>query len=267
MHRERRIIPLAEHGAHLITGADGRAVVRMRTGRFAVLGDKPVGLEDALSWTSFTEDERDYLARLTAELEARDSADDHARWPRDRRTIGVLGAGRILDELTGILSLWGVHVIRFDADADPPRAATLVLAYADSAAERSAWHRFDDLPGRGVAWLRAYREGECLLIDPLSLSRADATSEQVSRRRVAASLSPLEVDAWQRSTTAPTAPLDTATCALAVARLLQMLLSWAQSSEALPALRRTLWKFVPATGAVTEHTVLAYPEAPRAVTA
>lgn len=267
MDPEQRIIPLADHAAHLITGAAGHAVVRMRTGRFAVLSDTPDGLADALSWSSFDESERQYVDRLTAEITARDRADHEARWPQDRRTICVLGAGSILDELIAILRLWGVHVTRLDADADPPRDAALVLAYAADAAERSRWRRFDELPERGVAWLRAYREGECLFIDPLALSAADATSEQVARRRVAASLAPSEVEAWQRRAAPSPAPVDAATRALAVARLLQILLAWAQRAEALPGLRRTLWKFVPATGVVTEHTVLAYPEAPRSVRA
>lgn len=269
MSRERRAIPLAGHGAHLIASDDGRSVVRMRTGRYAVLSAQPEGLEGALTRAPerAREDQRAYIERLSAELGARDAADDATRWPPHRRSVCLLGEGRVLDDLTIALDAWGIRTTRLGADEAPPRDATLVLAYADHGGERSRWTRFDELPGRGVAWLRVYREGECVLIDPLAVTAGDATSEQVSRRRVAASLVPDEVDAWQRNVADAGTPIDAAASALAVARVLQILLAWAQGSDALESFRRTLWKLVPATGTVTEHTVVAYPEAPRSVLA
>jgi hypothetical protein len=53
--------------------------------------------------------------------------------------------------------------------------------------------------------------------------------------------------------------MDAASVTLVTARVLTMSLAWAQDDEALPRLRTTLWKLVPALGRVTEHPVLAYP--------
>ena len=81
------------------------------------------------------------------------------------------------------------------------------------------------------------------------------------RRRLATSFVPREFDAWQRASAAA-APPCLAARTLTAGRILTVALAWAQGSSALEGYRGTLWKLVPATGAISEHPVLAYDPPP-----
>lgn len=261
MTSEPRILPLPDSGAHLVIGSDGRPRIRLRTGRFALVDAPPAELLDALE--SGTDGEASaWLRRLTHEVQERESVDDLRRWPEDRRDVCLVGAGPFVDELTRVLGAWGARVTVVDAAAEPPGDAAIVVAYADDAHDRRRWAELDLLPQRGVAWLRVHREGENVLIDPLAVDASDPTSVQVATRRVAASSASASAEAWQQTGLPAVAAVDDATRTLALARSLHVILSWAQDGAELDRLRTTLWKLVPATGAVSEHTVLPFPAAP-----
>ncbi|MFF5625558.1 hypothetical protein [Microbacterium sp. LWH10-1.2] len=264
MTAELRIHPLPGTGAHLVSGADGRHRVRLRTGRLTLLDAPPDGLVAAIESAPDGE-AADYLHRLTGEVQTREAEDASRRWPTARRAVCLLGSDPILDDLGGALAAWGAAVTRLGAEEEPPQDAALVIAYADDARGRRRWLRHDQLPRRGVAWLRAHRDGECVLIEPLALDGDDPTSVQVATRRAAASSAPTATEAWHRAAPPASAPVDDATRVLVLGRLLQIAAAWAQDGPSLDRLRTTLWKLVPALGAVTEHTVLAYPAAPERV--
>ncbi|MFV2195021.1 hypothetical protein [Nocardiopsis sp. LOL_012] len=261
----------------LIDGGD-TAVVRTSAGRFLRLQSPPPGLPDALSGGSNAdEDAVAYADRLQAVMAAREDDEASHRWPEARRAVALVGAGPIVDAVAEALSEWRVSVSRYDdvaaliaavdgaeagvADGESTPPWHLVIAYADSPAERGGWDRIDRLPRRGTAWLRAYREGENCFVDPICLTPDDPGSDQVLRRRLAASPTPRETDAWRRAA-APDAPPSPAARTLLVGRLLTVALTWAREDTALEGYRTTLWKLVPASGAVSEHTVLAYDPPP-----
>lgn len=257
-----RILPLPDSGAHLVVGADDRPRVRLRSGRFALVDAPPAELFDALAHGAGPET-AGFLTRLTHEVQEREAADDLRRWPEERREVCLLGTGALVDELERALTAWGARVTVVEATSALPPDAALVVAYADAVHDRRRWGELDLLPQHGVAWLRVHREGESILIDPLALDASDPTSVQVAARRVAASSAPASTAAWQRSGPAAAAPVDDATRMLTVARLLQVIVAWAQRTAELDRLRTTLWKLVPSTGSVSEHTVLPFPAAPR----
>lgn len=262
MTSEPRILPLPDSGAHLVTGADGRPRIRLRTGRFVLLDTPPTDLDAALAGGTDGA-AADYLRRLAAEVQERESADALRRWPTERRAVCLLGSGPLVDDLQRVLTAWGAQITALDADAaEIPDDAALVVAYAEDAHGRRRWAELDRLPPRGVTWLRAYREGECLLIDPLAIDGDDPTSVQVTARRMAASSAPASIEAWQRSAPPADVIIDEAARVLVLARLLHMILTWARGDAELDRLRTTLWKLVQATGSVSEHTVLSFPAAP-----
>ena len=265
MTSEPRILPLPDSGAHLVVGADGRPRIRLRTGRFALVDAPPAELFDGLA-SGVADETSAYHRRLTREVKDREAADALRRWPEERRDVCVLGTGRLVDGLERALASWGARVTVADTAADVPGDAALVVAYAEHAHDRRRWAEYDLLPQRGIAWLRVHREGESVLIDPIGLDASDPTSVHVARRRVAASSAPAATEAWQQAGPAAAAPLDDATTVLVLARLLHVILAWAQDAAAIARLRTTLWKLVPATGSVGEHTVLPFPAAPPRVT-
>ncbi|WP_217178784.1 hypothetical protein [Streptomyces sp. AC495_CC817] len=264
MTSENRILPLPDTGAHLVTGADGRLRVRLRTGRLTLVDASSAELHDALLRGQHAGGS-DVIRRLTAEVCEREAADTARRWPRARRAVCLLGDGPVLDALGDALAAWGAQVTRRPLGAEPSADAELVVAVADDAHGRRDWSAHDELPQRGIAWLRVRIEGECVVIDPLSLTADDATSEQVDARRIAASSAPSAAEEWHRSAPRAGGSPDAATTVLAVARLLHTIVAWAQDDPALDRLRTTLWKLVPATGVITEHTVLPVPAAPARV--
>ncbi|OLT47604.1 hypothetical protein BJF85_15475 [Saccharomonospora sp. CUA-673] len=263
-------------GAHVVTDADGTAVVRTAAGRFLRLQSPPPDLTRILTGESTrpaapAAPDEEYVAALRAEMSSREAADARRRWPAARRTVTLVGSGRVLDDVAEALDEWDVHPRRRTTDsvlqegAEPgTHAAHLVIAYGDSPAERADWPRLDTLPNAGIAWLRAYRDGENCFVDPLCVTPADPGSEQVRRRRLAAALVPGPLRTWQHATV-ETRPMSSGARMLTVGRILTVALAWAQDREAtagdtatVDVYRRTLWKFVPATGVVSEHPVLGY---------
>ncbi|MCY9783921.1 hypothetical protein KIK06_08450 [Nocardiopsis sp. EMB25] len=282
MPPEPSIAPVPGTGAHVIVDGGRTDAVRTSSGRFLRLVSPPPRLLDALGGASGGDGEAaEYAAALRATMSAREEEDAQRRWPGPRREVALVGGGPIVDATADALTDWGAAVTRHTdgaallasvdgtADGDRENGATagsraegawpwgLVVAYADSPAERGGWDRLDALPSQGVAWLRAYREGENGFVDPICLSADDPGSAQVYRRRLAASLVPRELDTWRRAAVAD-APPSPAARMLLTSRLLTLALAWAQDSEALQGYRGTLWKLVPATGTISEHPVLAY---------
>lgn len=264
MTSEPRILPLPDSGAHLVPGTDGRLRIRLRTGRFALIDAPPAELFDAVE-SPVDEHTSPVLVRLTHEVQERETADGLRRWPEDRRDVCLLGAGALVDRLERVLLSWGARVTVLDPASALPGDAALVVSYAEDAHDRRRWSDLDLLPRQGVAWLRVHRDGESILIDPLALDEHDPTSAQVSARRLAASSAPASAEVWQQSGPAAAAPVDEASSVLVLARLLHVILTWARADVDLDRLRTTLWKLVPSTGAISEHTVLSVPAAPRRV--
>mgnify|MGYP001198471805 CR=1 FL=1 len=260
-------------GADALVGPDGTGAVRTSSGRFLRLQNPAPGLVRALTGAP-GEDAEDtdgaaYAQKLAAEMAAREADDAERRWPGERRGIALVGQGAPVDALAEALDGWDLPATRFPDAADLPadRVWDLVVAYADAPRERAGWDALDRLPERGTAWLRAYREGGVCFVDPIAVSTDDPTAEQVRRRRLAASPVPGELDAWQRGAAASSRapePLSPAASVLLTSRMLTVALAWAQQTDTLEGFRGTLFKFVAATGALSEHPVLAY-DAPPAI--
>ncbi|MGW5877227.1 hypothetical protein ACWFMI_11855 [Nocardiopsis terrae] len=269
-------------GAHVIVDSGGAGVVRTSSGRFLRLVSPPPGLLDALGGVSGGDGEASaYAETLRVKMSTLEEEDARRRWPSPQREVALVGGGPPLDAVAEALTGWGAVVTRHtggeallasvDGAADDEHRGSgttgprredawpwgLVVAYADSPAERTGWDRLDELPGRGVAWLRAYREGENCFVDPICLDGDDPGAEQVYRRRLAASFVPRELDTWRHAAVAAEPP-SAAAQVLVTGRLLTLALAWAQGSDALVGYRGTLWKLVAATGTISEHPVLAY---------
>lgn len=259
MHHHRRITPLPSTGAHIVTVAEKAPLLRLRTGDHTAIGSPPPELHDLLDSSSAGAVGSAYRDRLVSEVRERERADGERRWPSARRSIGVVGTGVLADEIVRVLAAWGARVTTGSSVTEWRDSAALVISVSDGAKERCDHAALDDLLATGNARLRVYREGECVFVDPIALEVTDVTARQVSRRRIAASTVPDALDAWQGHGPAADQPVDSASVTLVAARVLTMTLSWARDDEALPRLRTTLWKLVPALGRVTEHPVLAYP--------
>ncbi|MDA2806058.1 hypothetical protein [Nocardiopsis suaedae] len=276
MTTDPRIARVPGSGADALLGRDGSGAVRTSSGRFLRLQNPAPGLIGALTGEPGEDTGGGdgaagaaYAERLAAEMAARETDDAERRWPGGRRDVALVGQGAPVDALAGALAEWGLSAARFPAAADLPadRAWDLVIAYADAPRERAGWDALDGLPERGAAWLRAYREGGVCFVDPIAVSAEDPTAEQVRRRRLAASPVPGDLDAWQRGAAASSdapEPLSSAASTLLAGRMLTVALAWAQRTDALEGYRGTLFKFVSANGALTEHPVLAY-DAPPAI--
>lgn len=265
------VVTLPGTDAQVLSAPDGAIVLRLSCGRFVRAQDPPPDLLDAVADEQPDTDETAaYVQTLRSAIASREAADAESRWPLARRAVTLAGAGTIIDGLADALRGCGADVRRFATahqlleDRDRRRQGTgtddsLVIAYADTPRERAGWERLDELPRSGCAWLRAYREGQLCFVDPLSVSDEDPSSAQVFRRRLAAAPTPDLFMAWHEADAhAHAEPLTASAQALITARVLTVALAWAQEGEAMGGLRSTLWKFVPATGRISEHTVLGY---------
>jgi len=259
MPHHTRIIPVPTTGAHVVAVAEDAPLLRLRTGDHAAIGSPPSELHGVFDSPSPGAAASAYRDRLVREVRDRERADDERRWPSARRRIGVVGTGVLTDEIARALGAWGARVGRGVSGAEARDSLALVISVSDGASERRDHAVLDDLLATGTARLRVYREGECVLVDPLAVDVTDITATQVARRRIAASTVPGALGAWQRHGPVADQPTDSATVSLVTARVLTMALAWAQDDEALPRLCTTLWKLVPALGRVTEHSVLPYP--------
>lgn len=268
MPRESPINRLPETGADVVATAEGAALVRTSAGRFLRAQDPPETLLNMLPETPPSGSEAAlYLNRLSSEIASGEEQDSHARWPRSHRRIALIGSGPVLDELSCALEELGVKIHHFastqglvssiESTFDGTRFS-LMLAYAGSPQEHAEWTPLDVISQSGCAWLRAYREGEVYFVDPLSISPEDASSEQVTRRRLAASQTPGSLSLWRDQAPPPSTPEPATARILVVARLLSIALAWAQGAEEVANYRRTLWKLVSPTGTVSTHTVLGY---------
>lgn len=272
------VLPLPETHAHVLSAPDGSTVLRLSSGRFLRVQAPPPGLLPALADDAQgTHETAEYVQVLRDTITTRETADAETRWPSQRRVVGLTGEAKVMDDVAHALQEWGVEPRRFatahqlleDRQRRLQSAGTdfsLVISYADAPRDRVDWQRLDELPTSGCAWLRAYREGQICFIDPLSINGEDPNSEQVRRRRLAATPTPGLFTTWHDAV-APAEPLTTAAQVLVSARLLTTALAWAQTEQTLGRLRSTLWKLVPATGQISEHTVIGYdaPYAPAEV--
>jgi hypothetical protein len=263
------VVALPGTDAHVMSAADGSTVLRLSSGRFLRVQEPPPDLLDALAdENQRTNETAEYVQTLHEVIATRETADAETRWPPQRRVVGLVGEGTIIDGIADALQGWGVDLQRFTTaqqlleDRDrrlqaAEKAYSLVIAYADTPRDRADWERMDELPQSGCAWLRAYREGQICFVDPLSTCGEDPSSEQVLRRRLAANPTPSLFTTWHEAVV-HAEPLTVSAQALITGRLLTAALMWAQAAEATGSLRSTLWKFVPATGRISEHTVLGY---------
>ena len=262
------VVHLPGAAGHLVVVADEGLTVRTPSGELLRLQNPPYGTLAALTEPTLAGKEvHAYLRALTDELAKRSAVLAERRWPVGRQSVLLVGAGPIVDELAAALRAWGCSVTAaptLDAALGNPRgvdsrgdAPLLVISYADSARERVAWQFAEAHLREGVAWLRAYREGELCFVDPLSLEEGDAGAEQVTRRRIAASLDPSCMLAWTTIAPGGGHP-DPYSRAMTVSRILTVALAWARQDDALKSYRRTLWKLVPHTGVVTEQVVLGH---------
>lgn len=264
-----RAVALPGTDAHVLSAPDGSTVLRLSSGRFVRVQEPPPGLLRALAVESQGTDETaEYVQALRDTIASREAAEAETRWTRHRRTVGLVGEGPVIERVADALDGWGVDLQRFgtaqqllehrDRRLETAGADfSLVIAYADTPRDRADWTRMDALPQSGCAWLRAYREGQICYVDPLSVVGDDPSSDQVLRRRLAAHPTPSLLARWQE-VVAHAEPLTLSAGALLTGRLLTVALAWAESGEATGPLRSTLWKFVPATGRISEHTVLGY---------
>lgn len=255
--------------AHVLSAPDGSIVLRLSSGRFLRLQDPPPNLlEFSADHSRGTDQTVEYVRILRDTIASRQADETEERWPSNRRTVGLVGEGPVIKCVADALEGWDVRLRRFgtaqqllkDRERRLQTAGTdcsLVIAYADAPRERAAWARMDALPQSGCAWLRAYREGQICFVDPLSVDGEDPGSDQVLRRRLAAHPTPRLLARW-RDADAPAEPLTIAVRTLLAGRLLRVALAWAEAGEDTGPLRSTLWQFVPATGRITEHTVLGY---------
>lgn len=258
MPHRPRITPVPTTGAHVVAVAEDAPILRLRTGDHTAIDSPLSELDGVLDSSSPGAAASAYRDRLLGEIQDRERADAERRWPSDRRRIGLVGTGVLADEIARVLGEWGARVGRDVSAAESRNPLALVISVSDGASERRDHAALDDLLAAGTARLRVYREGECVLIDPLAVDVTDVTATQVSRRRIAASNAPAALEAWHGHGPASDQPIDSATVTLVTSRVLTMILAWAHDHE-LAGLRTTLWKLVPALGRVTEHPVLAYP--------
>ncbi|WP_025133513.1 hypothetical protein [Leucobacter sp. PH1c] len=268
MEQQKPALPIPGTGAQLVVSAPARDVVHLASGRLVRIQDRPDGLESLLDPEDRGADadfDTEYLRRLVEEIRSDEAAARVERWPEHRREVLLLGpAGDVLDAVEAALSAWGADVRRADPGSDPvpvPRSGLTVL-YAEDARLRDAWTAWEARAGDSAARIRAYREGDTVFVDPLAVAPVDPTAIQVVGRRVAASASPEELDAWIRTAGSPPQPLDDAARTLLVARVVELAVAWARDEPTLDALRRTLWKLVAPTGSIGLHPLLPYPEAP-----
>ncbi|GAA4912692.1 hypothetical protein [Streptomonospora salina] len=283
MTETSRLARIPGTGTDVLIDGDGTGSVRTPAGRFLRLQSPPSGLIDTLTGATGGEEASSaYADRLTEVMAARERGDAERRWPAGRRDVVLLGGGPVLDVLAEVLGELGAGITRnrggtADAAADGPAPSAaapgseaaieagpgrrrLVVAFAETPAERADWAAFGSLPEHGTAWLGGYREGDNCFVDPIRLSADDPTADQVQKRRLAASPVPRELAAWQRSATRAPPALPAAARTLLIGRMLTVALAWAQETDELTRFRTSLWKYVSASATATEHTVLGYPE-------
>ena len=204
-----------------------------------------------------------YLLRVRRAALERDQRARASRWPDGRRSVLVLGRGRLSRALAAELARSGAEVIRDDGTRTPLSADAVVdVREIPQRPDSELDERLEHLT-TGTVLLRGRREGGRMLIFPLVVDGSEATPDQVSRRRLAASPAAPELSSWLSSGHRDPRPLRRATLALTVARCLAILEDWAAGDPALAEHRRLLR--VVGDGLLERtHTVLGFDEpAPR----
>lgn len=203
-----------------------------------------------------------YLLRVRRAALEREKRVRASRWPEGRRSVLVVGRDRLSRALAAELARSGADVRRDAGSGQTPRADAVVDVR--EAPQRS---EPDERPGQlisgGTVLLHGRREGSRMLIFPLLVDGSEATPDQVSRRRLAASPAAAELSSWLSSSRRDPRPLARATLTLTVARCLSILEDWAAEDPAVAEHRRLLRVIGDGLRERT-HTVLGFDEpAPR----
>jgi hypothetical protein len=203
-----------------------------------------------------------YLLRVRRAALERDQRARASRWPEGRRSVLVLGRGRLSRALAAELARSDAEVVR--DDGAPPRTDAVVdVREVPQRPDPELDERLEHLQAGGAVLLRGRREGGRMLIFPLAVDGSEATPDQVSRRRLAASPAAPELSSWLASGHRDPRPLRRATLTLTVARCLAILEDWATDDPALVEHRRLL-RVVGDGPREHTHTVLGFDEpAPR----
>jgi hypothetical protein len=204
-----------------------------------------------------------YLLRVRRAALERDARTRAARWPEGRRRVLVLGRGRLSRALAAELARSGAEVVRDGGSRSPRAAAVVDVREIPQRPDPELGERLEQLTGSGAALLRGRREGGRMLIFPLMVDGSEATPDQVSRRRLAASPAAPELSSWLASGHRDTRPLRRAISTLTVARCLAILEDWASGDPAVSEHRRLL-RVIGDGPRERTHTVLGFDEpAPR----
>ncbi|MEU4450968.1 hypothetical protein AB0F44_06540 [Nocardioides sp. NPDC023903] len=199
-----------------------------------------------------------YLLRVRRAALERDQRARASRWPESRRSVLVVGRGRLSRALAAELARSGAEVIR--DDGAPPRADAIVdVCEVPQRPDPEPDERLEHLATGGAVLLRGRREGGRMLIFPLVVDGSEATPDQVNRRRLAASPAAPELHSWLASGHRDPRPLRRATLTLTVARCLAILEDWAADDPALAEHRRLL-RVVGDGLRERTHTVLGFDE-------
>ncbi|NYI77605.1 hypothetical protein [Nocardioides panzhihuensis] len=204
-----------------------------------------------------------YLLRVRRAALERDARTRASRWPEGRRRVLVLGRGRLSRALAAELARSGAEVVRDDGSRRYPSADAVVdVREIPQRPDPELGERLEQLTN-GAALLCGRREGGRMLIFPLMVDGSEATPDQVSRRRLAASPAAPELSSWLASGHRDPRPLRRATSTLTVARCLVILEDWAAGDPAVSEHRRVL-RVVGDGPRERTHTVLGFDEpAPR----
>lgn len=201
-----------------------------------------------------------YLLRVRRAAMERDARTRASRWPEDRRRVLVLGRGRLSRVLAAELARSGAEVVRADCSRRHPHADAVVdVREIPQRPDAELGERLEQLTSSGAALLRGRREGGRMLIFPLMIDGSEATPDQVSRRRLAASPAAPELSSWLASGHRDPRPLHRATSTLTVARCLAILEDWASGDPAVSEHRRLL-RVIGDGPRERTHTVLGFDE-------
>lgn len=204
-----------------------------------------------------------YLLRVRRAAQERDARTRSARWPKGRRRVLVLGRGRLSRALAAELARSGAELVRAGGSRSLRADAVVDVREIPQRPDPELDERLEQLTSSGAALLRGRREGGRMLIFPLMVDGSEATPDQVSRRRLAASPAAPELSSWLASGHRDPRPLRRATSTLTVARCLAILEDWASGDPAVSEHRRLLCVIGDGPRERT-HTVLGFDEpAPR----
>lgn len=213
-----------------ICSVPGETVIRTPDGRFlrAALDDVP---------------DADARAELAARLRPSEQAEP---------TLVLLGGCAITTRLAGLLETLGLSVRTRTASPDGADADLLV---------RVGLHEALDPAAAGCPVVDVRVEGALGLVHPVRLDAADPTSDQVDRRRLAASPAADHLQSWwDHGVNEP--DLDDVALAALCAWLVRIAraVGPAARSDDVDAVRNRLWLVDSETARVSTHVVLGFDE-------